>query len=300
MNRKIIIEKLLKEGFSEKTLVSFNDKQLVTLSKTVLKEAVMIKKDNVKDIAAAKAAGKTIETYESKHKDVNEKWEGDVKVKKTGEHADKTVSELKKELNSLKEKSKKYQDEGKKVPKKIIDQEAELKFAIRAKQGWKKKMNENVSEIEEWVLDLTESKYSQFTSKNDIMKIINEKMETFQPMPMSKAKKGHNGIPEFMTYDAIVGNQPAPSPNPSQPDVLPDAPPKEKDKPKPKTPYQPGPGVDPKPKAMGIGETKTSPSRPDVKPVAPPKEKDKPKPNTPYQPGPGVDPKPKALREKKY
>ena len=254
MNRKIIIEKLLKEGFSEKTLVSFNDKQLVTLSKTVLmEEDVMISKKDPQfqqKVAVAKKSNKTIETYESKHKDVNEKWEGDVKVKKTGEHADKTVSELKKELNSLKEKSKKYQDEGKKVPKKIIDQEAELKFAIRAKQGWKKKMNENVSEIEEWVLDLTESKYSQFTSKNDIMKIINEKMETFQPMPMSKAKKGHNGIPEFMTYDAIIGYQPAPSPNPSQPDVLPDAPPKEKDKPKPKTPYQPGPGVDPKPKAL--------------------------------------------------
>ena len=135
MNRKIIIEKLLKEGFSEKTLVSFNDKQLVTLSKTVLmEEDVMISKKDPQfqqKVAVAKKSNKTIETYESKHKDVNEKWEGDVKVKKTGEHADKTVSELKKELNSLKEKSKKYQDEGKKVPKKIIDQEAELKFILK-------------------------------------------------------------------------------------------------------------------------------------------------------------------------
>ena len=255
MNRKLIIQKLLKEGFSEKTLVGFNDKQLITLSKTILKEGdVMISKKDPEfkqKVLTAKQAGKTIETYESKQKDVNEKWKGDVKVKKTGEHADKSVAELKKELNSLKEKSKKYQDEGKKVPKNIINQEAELKFAIRAKQGWKKKMNENVSEIEEWVLDLTESKYTHFTSKNDIMKIINEKMETFQPMPTTRAKKGHNGVPEFMTYDAIVGNQPAPSTNPSQPDVLPDAPPKEKDKPKRRTPYEPGPGTDPKPKAMG-------------------------------------------------
>jgi len=254
MNRRLIIEKLLKEGFSEKTLVGFNDKQLITLSKTILKEAgsvIMSKKTPPNEFIPLTKAGVNVELREKKQKDVNEKWKGDVKVKKTGEHADKSVAELKKELNSLKEKSKKYQDEGKKVPKNIIDQEAELKFAIRAKQGWKKKMNENVSEIEEWVLDLTESKYTHFTSKNDIMKIINEKMETFQPMPTTKAKKGHNGVPEFMTYDAIVGNQPAPSTNPSQPDVLPDAPPKEKDKPKPRTPYDPGPRTNPKPKAMG-------------------------------------------------
>ena len=267
MNRKLIIEKLIIEGFSERTLSRLSDNELSTLSKTVLKEAVMIKKDNVKDIAAAKAAGKTIETYESKvcpkcgmknckckdkkHGDVNEKWEGDTKVKKTGEHAGKTVSELKKELNSLKDKSKKYQDEGKKVPKKIIDQEAELKFAIRAKQGWKKKMNESSSEVEEWVLDLTESKYSQFTSKNDIMSIISEKMETtFQPMPSTKAKKGHNGVPEFMTYDAIMAAaQPSPSPveTPTKPDVDKPTKPQEDE---PWDPFEPGPGTDPKPKAL--------------------------------------------------
>jgi hypothetical protein len=312
MNRKLIIEKLLKEGFSEKTLLGFNDKQLITLSSTVLKENTkMIPSGNAQDIEAAMKNKETFVKYESKQKDVNEKWKGDVKVKKTGEHADKSVAELKKELNSLKEKSKKYQDEGKKVPKNIIDQEAELKFAIRAKQGWKKKMNENVSEIEEWVLDLTESKYTHFTSKNDIMKIINEKMETFQPMPTTKAKKGHNGVPEFMSYDAIVGNQPASSTNPSQPD----APPKEKDKPKrrptypgiapderePITPYRPKPGIDPKPKGVFGNQPapSTNPSQPDVLPDAPPKEKDNPKRRTPYDPGPRTDPKPKGLGERK-
>jgi hypothetical protein len=295
MNRKVIIEKLLKEGFSEKTLVSFNDKQLALLSTTILKEEdVMISKKDPQfqqKVAIAKKGNKTIETYESKHEDVNEKWDGDVKIKKTGEHADKTVKELKTELNKLKEKSKKYQDEGKKVPKKIIDQEAELKFAIRAKQGWKEKINENNHEIEEWVLDLAESKYTHFTSKNDIMKIINEKMETFQPMPISKAKKGHNDVPEFMTYDAIVGNQPSPAPNPSQPDVIPDTPTKPEERPRPKTPYQPGPGVNPKPKAL-FEKEKEAP----VKPKTPVKPKERPK--TPYQPGPGTNPKPKALFEK--
>ena len=267
MNRRLVIEKLIMEGFSERTLSRLSDNELITLSNTVLKEAVMIKKDNVKDIAAAKAAGKTIETYESKvcpkcgmknckckdkkHGDVNEKWEGDTKVKKTGEHAGKTVSELKKELNSLKEKSKKYQDEGKKVHKKIIDQESELKFAIRAKQGWKKKMNESVSEVEEWVLDLTESKYSNFTSKKDIMNIISEKLETtFQPMPSTKAKKGHNGVPEFMTYDSIMAAaQPAPVETPTETPTKPKTPTRPQED-EPFDPFEPQPGPDTKPKAL--------------------------------------------------
>ena len=275
--RKNIVKKLISEGFNRNTLIMMSDNELKTLCKTLFNESVMIKANAptaAADIANAKKQGKTIETYESKEgvcpicgmkectckdkkhgkktKNVTEKWEGDVKVKKTGEHSDKTVAELKKELNSLKEKSKKYQDEGKKVPKKITDQESELKFAIRAKQGWKDKIKESVennSEITEWVLSLAESKFTKFTSKKDIMGIINEKvMETSKPMPR-KAKIGHNGVPEFMTYDSIVGNNPSTAPSPSQPEVSPDAPPREKPN-KPKTPYQPGPGTNPKPKAL--------------------------------------------------
>lgn len=105
------------------------------------------------------------------------------------------------------------------------------------------------TEIKEWVLSLAESKFTKFTSKKDIMGIINEKvMETSKPMPR-KAKIGHNGVPEFMTYDSIVGNNPSTAPSPSQPEVSPDAPPREKPN-KPKTPYQPGPGTNPKPKAL--------------------------------------------------
>jgi hypothetical protein len=105
------------------------------------------------------------------------------------------------------------------------------------------------TEIKEWVLSLAENKFTKFTSKKDIMGIINEKvMETSNPMPR-KAKIGHNGVPEFMTYDSIVGNNPSTAPSPSQPEVSPDAPPREKPN-KPKTPYQPGPGTNPKPKAL--------------------------------------------------
>jgi hypothetical protein len=111
------------------------------------------------------------------------------------------------------------------------------------------------TEIKEWVLSLAESKFTKFTSKKDIMGIINEKvMETSKPMPR-KAKIGHNGVPEFMTYDSIVGNNPSTAPSPSQPEVSPDAPPKEKPN-KPKTPYQPGPGTNPKPKALSEKKNK--------------------------------------------
>ena len=196
MNRKSIIEKLLKEGFNGNTLSRLDDKSIFTLAKTVLKETVMVKSGSPTasaDIANAKKQGKTIETYESKVCPVCEM------------------------------KDCKCDD---------------------------KKHKKNVSEVEEWVLNLAESKYSEFTSKKDIMNIISEKMETFQPMP-GKAKKGHNGVPEFMTYDSIVagGTETKPAPSPNQPDVSPDAPPREKPS-KPKTPYQPGPGTNPKPKAL--------------------------------------------------
>jgi len=68
---------------------------------------------------------------------LSEKWDTDVKVKSTGKHADKTIAELEKELSTLKNRSASYQEKGEKVPKEIIDKEAELNFAIRAKKHWK-------------------------------------------------------------------------------------------------------------------------------------------------------------------
>lgn len=57
---------------------------------------------------------------------LNEKWAKKVKVKQTGEHAGKTVAELKKQIANLK---------GKPGNK---EQMSELVFALRAKTGWKK------------------------------------------------------------------------------------------------------------------------------------------------------------------
>ena len=58
---------------------------------------------------------------------LQEKWSNDIEIKSTGEHADKTVTNLRKELETLK-------------GKKPYDREkaGELMFAIRAKTGWEK------------------------------------------------------------------------------------------------------------------------------------------------------------------
>jgi len=193
MNRKLIIEKLVMEGFSDKTLSRLSDNELITLSNTVLKEA------------------------------------GSVMMKKTTSPAE----------------VKKYTDAGFNVQ--LTEKNKTKVCSVCGMKDCKckdKKHKENKSqEIEEWVLDLAESKYSHFTSKKDIMGVINEKVgETFQPMPKSKA-----GVPEFMSYDAIVASQPAPAE--TKPDV--DTPTKPKTPEKPTIdPYEPGPGTDPKPKAL--------------------------------------------------
>jgi hypothetical protein len=194
MKRKDIIEKLLSEGFSEKTLSRMGDKELSVLAKTVLKETVMIKSSNTAEIENAKKLGKTIETYEEE----------------SGEE------------------------------KEVENEE------------WSHVQKEN--EVESWVLNLAEEKFSNFTKKSEIMEIISSKVkETSTPMPATKARKGHNGIPEFMSYDAIVSTQPSPA----QPDIDTPTKPGTPEKPsKPKTPYEPGPGTNPKPKAMGEEKSK--------------------------------------------
>ena len=81
----------------------------------------------------------------SKNK-VNEKWEGDTQVEKTGEYSNMSVAQLDKMIKVLKSKTAKMQDEGKKVPKSMREKMSELYFAKRAKQGWKGKGSAKVDE----------------------------------------------------------------------------------------------------------------------------------------------------------
>jgi type IV secretory pathway VirB10-like protein len=99
--------------------------------------------------------------------------------------------------------------------------------------------------IKKWVNTLAEENFHSFTSKNEIMEMIQFKLG--EQEVGSKVKKGHNGIPEFMSYDVIsstetIDAEPTTKPAPVKPKTNPGT--------KPKTPYQPGPGKNPKPKAL--------------------------------------------------
>jgi hypothetical protein len=117
---------------------------------------------------------------------------------------------------------------------------------VAAAAMWKNIQREG-KETKNWVNNLVENeKFHSFTSKNEIMELIKSKLTESNTMTQvgPKVNKGHNGIPEFMTYDAIsTAAEPTTKPKPT---TKPGTKPGEK----PKTPYQPGPGPNPKPKAM--------------------------------------------------
>ena len=210
MKRNEIVQSLLKEGFSEKTLVNFSDKQLTTLASRILGEAdIMIsKKDPLvnQKIKDAKDKNQSIETYEEEMK------EGSKKKKDTKP----TIYD--------------------KALKDLGGEEGVIKFLETGKKP-KKKKEEN---IKEWVSEVTNKKFHSFTSKNEIMEMIQFKLQEAGP----NVKVGHNGTPEFMTYEA--------APEPSKPGT--DAPVREKPttkpgKPKRENPFEPK--HNPKPKAEG-------------------------------------------------
>ena len=206
MKRNEIVQSLLKEGFSEKTLVNFSDKQLTTLASRILGEAdIMIsKKDPLvnQKIKDAKDKNQSIETYEE---------------------------EMKEELKGNQKKLDKNHNG------KIDGQD------FKILKGQKKEVSKDKkSNIKEWVSEVTNKKFHSFTSKNEIMEMIQFKLQEAGP----NVKVGHNGTPEFMTYEA--------APEPSKPGT--DAPVREKPttkpgKPKRENPFEPK--HNPKPKAEG-------------------------------------------------
>jgi hypothetical protein len=134
-----------------------------------------------------------------------------------------------------------------------------------------KNLKEN-EQMEKWVSDLSEKNYHPFTSKNEIINLIQSKL--------NESEK--EALPDFFTYKAIKSaglseNKPAVAPPKTKPG--------EKIK---KTPF-PGTGKNPKPKALltkKLSENKPAVAPPKTKPG----EKIK---KTPF-PGTGKNPKPKA------
>ena len=119
----------------------------------------------------------------------------------------------------------------------------------------------DVKEIKNWVKGLVENKeFHSFTSKNEIMELIQSKLNESETMTHQfgpKVKKGHNGIPEFMSYDAIVSAEPKTAPSKPAPQTKPGTKPTPTRREDPrKTPFQPGPGENPKPKAKIAEEKK--------------------------------------------
>jgi len=115
--------------------------------------------------------------------------------------------------------------------------------------------------IKNWVKGLVENKeFHSFTSKNEIMELIQSKLNESETMTHQfgpKVKKGHNGIPEFMSYDAIVSAEPKTAPSKPAPSTKPGTKPTPTRREDPrKTPFQPGPGENPKPKAKIAEEKK--------------------------------------------
>jgi hypothetical protein len=337
MKRDIIVGQLIKEGFSEKTLVNFSNKQLSDLHERIVVDADKLKSDP-KLQALANDPNTEVEVKEELKggqkkldKNHNGKIDGqdfkilrgqkeEVKEENIG-RVSVQVSELKKgdilagsklEVVSVSSGTRtpsgksdvtvknpktgridtrlwgKYTKVGvlrhlekkegldeslhgimisatKEKLKNALGRDAEdhevEKEIERFVNDWKKDeeskkvKSQKKKEVKEWVENLAENNFHSFTSKNEIMELIQSKLnesEVMEPQYGSKVKKGHNGIPEFMTYDAIVGNGTKTAP--AKPKVDPGTKPA-----KPKTPFQPGPGPNPKPKALKEKENDDKP-----------------------------------------
>lgn len=236
MKRNDIIKKLINEGFSEKTLVNFTDKQLTSLAERMLnEETVMISKSSPnfqKDVDSAKKSKKTIETYEEKEvcekcgENVCECMESDIKEELKGgqkkldkNHNGKIDAQ---DFKILKGQKKSEVKEGNKIPvtKKIknFNKNGKLSLTLR-------KINE-FSDAQDWVENIVENNYHSLTTKNEIMNLIKSKL----------------------TESDVMENQPSTKPTPSTnptPTIDPSRP--KPQKPKRENPFEPG--RQPKPKA---------------------------------------------------
>lgn len=232
MKRNEIVNSLIKEGFSESTLVKFNDRQLNNLAQRILGEAdVMISNkdpEKQKKVVDAKKLNKSIEFYEEKPSAglSKEKKSEIVKKAKKGEDIGKKGKGFKEVVKSAKKGG------------------AEDPEAVAAAAMWKNIKRESV-DVKEWVETLAENNFHSFTSKNEIMELIQTKITEQEVGP--NVKKGHNGVPEFMSYDSITKSEVKEQNPTTKPKTKPTTKPST---PKPKTPYQPGPGKNPKPKAL--------------------------------------------------
>lgn len=271
MKRQEIIKKLIKEGFSPKTLVNFSDKQLITLSERVLSEdadpVVNIPKTDTEAITKAKQNKKVFTTYENEMRESDDDeddgqhevtWDDLAKalhiVLSQGNYGfslneDIDASEDKQivmkrllfkiqhakddtKLNDWLEIIKTINDG--KIPQEILD-------VLDGVESDDEEVN-----AEDWVDKLVQEKF--VSTKNDILESIKKKIKEQETV----IKKKPTSIPKFFSYDSIksVMNNVEPAVKPKTPKTKPN------EKPRPKHPLQPGKTPNPKPKAGLIPENK--------------------------------------------
>jgi hypothetical protein len=228
MKRSTLVDNLIKEGMSEKTLVRFTDKQLSDLHERI--------------VTTTQAMASNPE------------------IQKLANDPNKTV-EVKETLKGGQKKLDKNHNG------KIDGQDFKILKGQKKEVKEGEKCDKCDHSVKEWVEKLVENKYHSFTSKNEIMELISLKLNESDTMVQhgSKVKKGHNGVPEFMTYDSIVDAaepKTAPTTKPS-PTREPGTKPTPNKDPR-KTPFRPGPGPNPKPKALGEEDSKITSIKPKV------------------------------------
>jgi len=255
MKRNVIVEKLIKEGFSEKTLVKFSDNQLSQLFERVVSEVTtqVATVYNAKDQNDVNALNSLISNPASL---AAAQKKGAVKVQSS---EGKKVGELDESLHGImiaSIKDRLTKSLGREPKDREIEREYnkfmdDWKKDVDSKKSKDKKEVKKPSEVKEWVKSLAEENFHNFTSKNEIMELINIKLNESEIQHGPNVKKGHNNVPEFMSYESITASGPAVAPTKPSPTTKPGTKP---GKPKPQTPYQPGIGPKHKPKALGINE----------------------------------------------
>lgn len=291
MKRQDIISKLMNEGFTQKTLVNLNDKQLGMLAERVLSEqygmaattmttgtvggtqpVVNVSKNDTRTITTLKSQKRPFSTYEGemkeqlgsepkKEKSEDEKVQQRIHAKaeakmKKGECIKSEVELLKRMKKNVPEKYEKYvKSKEKKLEKEMAEQAATIKKLPEEPE--QKPTTKPISNVP--VVDGGNKKVKTWVNKIVESKCFtskNEIMELIQAKLNEQEVKEPETItlPDFLTYDSITksaGPATQPSTRPASPEVLPG-------------------------------------TKPGTKPGT------RPAPKTPYRPGPGINPKPKA------
>lgn len=174
MNRSEIIEKLIKEGFSEKTLVKFNDNQLKKFSEKMLKEA------------------QTVTTTKTVYTTSNPKDKAELNA---------VLNKAANDPSVLKDKNIEVV-EGDEMPV------SKIKEIAKSKQ----KTKSVFKNINEFVNNAIDKKYHSMTTKNEMVELIKSKLNTVVSEDL--LEKTISKLPEFLSFDAIVSaGQPETSPS---------------------------------------------------------------------------------------